>query len=130
MKTNRLFNNFIVSILALISIGCTGETTTSSNPNVTQVVANQDPRKQLLDAQFDSILSMRQQMTDFYNRMPGSISSWGSNEQNHYYDMQNQLNSLYTERQQLINQLGGTTVGQYSNQPQVQPLGSNQPSTP
>ena len=64
--------NFFIAcaILSVCLIGCASSTTE------TRVKANEDVRKQMLDAQYDSIILAKEQVKDFYMRNPGSISNW------------------------------------------------------
>lgn len=112
----RLF--IALTLLSVCLIGCS---IADSQPS-TRVEANTDVRKQMLDAQYDSIVLAKQQVTDFYNRNQGSINEWRPEIYNQYVALENQVSKLYEERQKLINKIGGLrdedipSVGSFSNQ--------------
>jgi len=85
-------------LFAILLGGC-HEATKSS------VVSSSDIKTQLLDAQYDSIVSARQQLDDFYSRNVGNINEWSPEIFAHYKLLEDQVNRLYVERNQLIDKI-------------------------
>ena len=107
----------LIALGAIALVGC--------SPTYNAAYAN---RKQLLDSQFDSISSVQYQMQELYNRNGSTMENWPIHTKMLYQNLQLELSHLYNQRQQLINQLGGTQVDTGAGDLNTSPVSNPDPS--
>ena len=107
-RLNQLLNAaIIVAFLVIFLNGCAAESASSNTPDV---IASQT-RQQLLDAQMVSITSIENEIAHIRAGNSGDMSKWTPDTIALYKGWQTELESRYQDRQLLIKQLSGDSLG-------------------